>query len=125
MTKTEPSLSAEALAKAKALGIEMAERDSWIEPVFEDGDEAEDFGEFSMHHRETWEQTCQFEILWGDRLTTLTEDDAEAQGVDRTENWELWYYEFQCPAKDALWEAWEEKRKLYEFWEKARKAPAN
>jgi len=110
-------ITQETLDKAAELGREMAKRDTWIQAVHDVRvDNPNDFGEYQQAHRAAWEETCQWEQLWGSRLTTLTEEAAEAQDVDKSTNWEAWYYGFYDPAKDAMWDAWEEERDLAAYW---------
>lgn len=120
----KPEASDKDLNAAARLGRRMAKEDTWITPVYEDKDDYENFGEFTMHHRGGWEETCQFGLLWDERLRNLVDAAADRYYISSTADWQSWHYGFYEPMKEALWDAWEAKVKLYEGWEKERKRRA-
>lgn len=111
-----PELTESARRQAAALGREMAKRDTWIEPIADIEVAGDEFLDFQHAHRAAWEETCQWEVLWNGRLLMLAEKDADEQGIDSAIDWEVWWFGFYEPAKDAMWEAWEVERDLYSFW---------
>ena len=116
--------SKKALISAARLARKMYREDTWIRPSIEDNDLEEvgsDYGQFTLVHREGWEQTNQCQ-QWINQLTDLSEAEAERLKIPRIDNWERWFYSIHCPMKDAFWDAWEEKAKLYEAWETAKNA---
>lgn len=114
--------------QAKALGLEMAERDSWIAPTFEDAylkAGGQDYRDFRDHHRTCWEETNQFTILWLRRLEdkivdpAAAEHDVSREGGAGDKQWEEWYYTFREPLLDVMWDAWETKQDMETKWREA------
>lgn len=118
MRPKPPSASAAALDKARKLARKAAREDHWLSPSDNAIEEYNaDYGDFEQQHRDEWEQTTHFQVLYIEALCEISEADAEKQGVDRIKSWDLWYNNFQLEVKEAFWDEWEEKVKLYEFWE--------
>ena len=96
-----------AIAKAFALGRLAAKEDGWLAPSFDGLEQYPEFGDFQLYHRESWEQTDQFQVGWLDRIIAISEPDANRQGIFmHTSNHMTWYEGFQVPCREAFWELW-------------------
>jgi hypothetical protein len=128
MTTKVKELSPRAAVLQKARKLASA-KDGWMSPTDDNisAEAAEDFGTFEIEQQEGWEQTCHFDLLYGNPLRDMGYKDAYAQGFDESEHQEaaLYFHElFYVPLKDAFWEAWAEAHNLYAFWEKNVKGKA-
>lgn len=108
-------LSQTAFSKACKLAIDAAKNDSWMEPLPQEHHE-KDYSEFTQAHQAAWEETNHFEVFYYRPLKDLADQQARRFKFDKENNWEMWYYEFFLPLKDAFWEEWEEKVGLHEKW---------
>lgn len=112
--------SERALAAARKLARDAVKRDHWLQPYPEedirDTDTPADLGEISERHRDGWEQTDHFHLLYGTRLSELADTQERRFGPME---WEERYYELYLPLKEAFWDEWEDRSGL---WGKAEKA---
>ena len=119
-TKREIKPSNRALDAARKLARDAVKRDHWMLPCPEeeikDTDTLADLGEISQRHRDAWEETDHFRLLYGNRLSHLA--DAQEQRFGPME-WEQRYYELYLPLKEAFWDEWEDR---IGFWGKAETA---
>jgi len=120
ITKREIQPSKRALEAARKLARDVVKRDHWLSPhpeeEIKDSNTLADLGEISQRHRDGWEQTDHFQLLYGTRLNELA--DAQERRFGQLE-WEERYYNLYLPLKEAFWDEWEDKSG---FWEKAEKA---
>lgn len=116
-TKIEIEPSQRAFEAVRRLAREAFRTDGWMTPVVEDlmDEDTDDIGQLVTEHRSQWEQTCQFEILWGARISEIV-DQQEARFVrlGLHVRWEDRYYGLYEPLKEEFWEVWEQKHKLVE-----------
>jgi hypothetical protein len=109
--------STKALDKARKL---VTKSDRWMTPTLDASKEGKkDYATYEIEEIEGWEQTGHFTLRYRELLTDIGYDDAYAQGFDESDYIEpgLAFHEmFLVPLKEAFWEAWTEKHKLYEFW---------
>jgi hypothetical protein len=119
-TKREIKPSERALEAARKLARDAVNRDHWLSPYpeedIQDTDTLADLGEICLRHRDSWEQTDHFRLLYGARLSQLA--DAQERRFGQLE-WEQRYYELYLPLKEAFWDEWEDRSG---FWGKAEKA---
>lgn len=109
--------------KARRIARTSAKNDSWMRPVFEKGDDANDYGQFAMSHRGEWESTSQFQCWHGKNLTALAQEVARRLGLrwpEKTEDFDAYYYIYD-ELKNDFWEEWEEKVGLARVWNRERK----
>lgn len=109
-----------ALEAARKLAQDAVKRDHWMLPYpeeeIEGTDTLADLGEISQRHRDAWEETDHFRLLYGARLSELA--DAQECRFGQME-WEERYYELYLPLKEAFWEEWENRSG---FWDQAENA---
>jgi hypothetical protein len=122
ITNRDIQPSERALEAARKLARDAVKRDHWLSPCpeedIQDTETLADLGEISQRHRDGWEQTDHFQLLYGKRLTELADAQERRFGPM---DWEERYYELYLPLKEAFWDEWEDKSG---FWEKAEKAMA-
>lgn len=128
-TKIEIEPSQRAFEAVRRLAREAFRTDGWMTPVVEDlmDEDTDDIGDLVMTHRSQWEQTCQFELLWGARISEIVDQqEARFERLDLAVRWEDRYYGLYEPLKEAFWEEWERKHKLVEQINEAlaKKVPA-
>ncbi len=119
MTTTQATLSQAGVEKITALAKQAAKTDNWMRPSH-DGEATEDYGDFAQEHRGQWESTDHFGTFWNEQIVTISEDDAEAQGIFRIDDGETWLHGFYVEAKEAFWEAWEGEVGLHAYWKKVK-----
>ncbi len=120
-------LCMEARKRCGAIGKQMAQDDKWIEPIevkaetaLRNGYNVKDYSDFREAHRDAWEETLQFELLWKRQVREIAEEDFNRNGLDITkeDHYILFLQEFDESGIEALWEEWEAAVNLRAFWEK-------
>ena len=107
--------SQRAYNQVKTLARQAAKHDNWLEPLFDNVKEIKDFGQYSLVHRERWEQTDHFETFYGKNLTDIADQQAKRYNVSRLDNWEAWN-EFYQELKETFWETWEDQTDFVTKW---------
>lgn len=99
--------------QAGELALKAAKTDDWLEPVVERGDPLKDYDAFEQHHRERWEETIHWSILYGLKIKDLTDMQQDKDGF------EAWW-EAYAALKNVFWNTWEETIKLRDYWDAER-----
>lgn len=109
------SISREALAKARDLGIYMAKHDVLIRARVTEAGQYENFHRFRTSHRAYWEQSDRYERNYQDQLFRMADKETRRNGLseyDSMVSWDMWYNRIVHPLKDAFWDAWEKQMGL-------------
>lgn len=113
--------SQRAFEQARKLARYAAKHDNWMRPVAEwkESESTSDYGSFETELIDGWEETTQFQILYGSPLSHLAEQQSKRFGIDKHDgerSWEIHYYQMYCPLRDEFWREWCEKKQTLRFW---------
>ena len=99
-------------------GLEAGQRDGWMTVEIDDISDQEfpDINEVALRHRELWEETDHFNILYGHQMA---EDAKRLEGEDG-ENWIFTWQEL----RDKFWDGYEQTSGLYKKIQERRRGGA-
>jgi hypothetical protein len=106
--------SQRAYAAVRRLARKAARTDHWMRPeiddILTDDLDADNPGEISERHRDSWRETCHWQILYGTPISAIVDQQEQRFGPLTFEDR---YYGLYLELLDAFWDEWESQT---EFW---------
>lgn len=101
----------------RKIARDAVKNDNWMRPVVERTDDLEDYGQFAMGHRESWEGTSQYQCQYGYQISCIIDEQMEAGAAADFVEGRIALLE---ELTDMFWDEWEARARLFEAWKKAK-----